>query len=626
MEFFEQLRQRHLFRVVVGFLAAGWIALQVVDQLTSQGILPDFAYDLTLVWSLAGMPIAFTLGWYHGEKGAQHVTRREMVLLVLFVCLGIAGSVPVVSREMRSRMRLEAATEGKLDLRSVAVLYFADRSPGDSLGYLADGFTESLIDELSTVPALHVVSRNGVARFRGADIGSDSIARALGAGTLVEGSITPDGGRIRVSVSLVDGESGAEFQNAGFERPAGDLLAVRDELSDQTARLLRQWLGEEVELRRTRDETRSVPAWALYQRADRKRKDALAALEARDGEAAFADFDEADSLAARAALVDSTWAEVPVLRARVDYLRAKVVAQAGDFRGAVPWIEEGLAHVAEALAIDPNQARAMEWRGSLRYLRYLLHLEPDPDRQQALLDRAREDLQRAVELNPRLASGFATLSHLYTQTHETTSAVLAARRAFEEDAYLENADVIVWRIFWGSYNLGQFTQARHWCDIGRDRFPDQSDFATCELVLMTTPAGQPDPSRAWSLVAKVDSLAPERKAEWEHLRAEILAGGVLARSGLADSARRVLVRARDGATTDVDETRQLHLLEGYMRTLVGDTAAALDEIELWAVVNPGEDFTSGWWFDGLRGDPRFERIVAQAAGSGGAHPGGTGSR
>ena len=54
----------------------------------------------------------------------------------------------------------------------IAVLYFDDRSPDRSLRYLSDGLTEALIHELGTVKALNVTSRNGVAPFKGKDIGA----------------------------------------------------------------------------------------------------------------------------------------------------------------------------------------------------------------------------------------------------------------------------------------------------------------------------------------------------------------------------------------------------------------------------------------------------------------------
>jgi hypothetical protein len=76
-----------------------------------------------------------------------------------------------------------------LDPSSLAVLYFDDFSPGGELEYLANGITEALIQELSRLRPLRVVSRNGVKPFRDPTIPVDSLARILGVGSLVQGSV-----------------------------------------------------------------------------------------------------------------------------------------------------------------------------------------------------------------------------------------------------------------------------------------------------------------------------------------------------------------------------------------------------------------------------------------------------
>ncbi|MCH8145375.1 MAG: protein kinase, partial [Gemmatimonadetes bacterium] len=79
---------------------------------------------------------------------------------------------------------------------SIAVLYFQDLSPDGSLEHVAAGFTEGLIDKLARVPGLRVVSRNGVAPYRDADVSRDSIARALQVGSLIAGSASIVGGTV----------------------------------------------------------------------------------------------------------------------------------------------------------------------------------------------------------------------------------------------------------------------------------------------------------------------------------------------------------------------------------------------------------------------------------------------
>jgi len=77
-----------------------------------------------------------------------------------------------------------------LDPRRIAVLYFTDQSSGHTLGYVADGLTEALIDALRPVGSLTVVSKNGVAPYRSANASLDSVARALGVGTILQAGST----------------------------------------------------------------------------------------------------------------------------------------------------------------------------------------------------------------------------------------------------------------------------------------------------------------------------------------------------------------------------------------------------------------------------------------------------
>ncbi|MDF1506495.1 hypothetical protein, partial [Roseisolibacter sp. H3M3-2] len=185
-----------------------------------------------------------------------------------------------------------AAAEGGLSPKDVAVLYFEDGSADRRLGALADGLTESLIGALGAVQGLTVVSRNGVAAFRDGAAPPDSVAAALRVGTLVQGRLEPAGDRLRVTVRLVDGASGADYRRASVAVPAAGALAARDSVVDQVARFLRARIGDEVRVREARGATRSDAAWALALQAERQLKTAD---------------ERADSLFARAAALDPAW-------------------------------------------------------------------------------------------------------------------------------------------------------------------------------------------------------------------------------------------------------------------------------------------------------------------------------
>ena len=539
-------------------------------------------------------------GWGRPRRWARWVAPVCAIALIL------VGYVAV-----RSARAGRGTTVGGLDPRHVAVLYFDDLSRDHSLGYLADGTTEALIANLSQVQPLSVISRNGVSPYRGEAVPVDSIARALAVGTVLTGSVEQLGDRFHVTVRLVDGASGADFKRASFDQRADEVLAaVRDSLSGKVAGFLRERLGEEVRVRMERLGTGSVTAWSLRQRAEKSRKDAEASLERERADTAFAAFRAADSLAALAEAADGKWVDPVVFRGQVALRRARLLAD--NPRAAVPWIQTGLGHAERALRLAPGDGSALELRGTLRYYQWLLRVTPDPAAAQTLLQNARQDLEAAVEADPSLASAYSTLSHLDYQIEDVAAAVLHARRAYEQDAYLSVARDVLQRLFLGSIDLEQFSQAERWCNEETRRFPRDYRSAQCQLLLMTTPAREANVDSTWHLVALLDTVAPQQYRAYIRLEARFRAGGVIARAGLKDSAARVLQRTRAAITPAVDPGQELLAIEAMQRTLLGDHDAAIALLKRYSAANPGH-FERGkdisWWWRDLKDDPRFKALV-----------------
>ena len=522
----------------------------------------------------------------------------------------IVGALAARSLWPGARTSRDAAVAGGLDPHHVAVLYFQDLSQGKKLAYLADGLTEALIDRLAGLPTLDVTSKNGAAQYRDVNVARDSIARALKVGNLIEGSVEEIGDRLRVTVRLVDGASGADVERQSFQWPKGDVLRVRDSVAAQVAGFLRRRLGEEIRLREERAGTRNVAAWVLVQQAARESRDAQA-LAGRDSlAAALGDLRRADSLLAQAEQLDPNWPQPIVSRAAVAYRESRLL-QTSPTRAA-PAIDRGLGHAERALRLDPKNADALELRGTLRYLRYLLHLDRDPAEAEKLLADAERDLRDAVRINPAQASAWSTLSHLDYQKPDFVNAKIDAQRAYSADAYLSVADQIVWRLFTTSYDLEQFADGAHWCDEGQRRFPTNPWFVKCRLLLMTSDAQPPDPAQAWRLVGQLAKLTPEKQWPGDRLEAQMWVAAVLARAGLADSARHLLARSID-EDAKVDPERELLDRAAFAYTLLGDRDNAIRLLQEQIAANPqhrvGLARMSHWWWRSLRNDRRFQDLV-----------------
>ena len=507
-----------------------------------------------------------------------------------------------------------APSANDLDLHNVAVLYFEDGSPDRSLGDVADGLTEDLISRLTEVSGLSVVSKRGVEPFRGTTA-FDSAAKILGTGTLVRGEVSRSSDRVAVTVRLIDGNSGAEFgTRATIEQPATNLLAVRDSVAERVADLIRQQLREEIKLQRQQASTSSVEAWSLVQRGEAFRRRAEAAAARSDSTArttrdrAFA---AADSVLALAEKADPSWAQPTILRGLVAYKRSRLLDL--DPIGLGQWIETGLGHMARAFAIDSNNADAREIRGNLQYWKYLLGLEPDARKGADLLNRARLDLEKAKAINPLQAGAWASLSHLYYRTGTATDVNLAATRAYEADAFLENAAGILDRLFSSDFDLRNFTKAADWCAKAQRRFPESAAGFYCELQLQASPARPtPDIGLAWRLVDSVAKYSAERQ-ELMRLQGSMLVAVALARAGLKDSARSVADRSLGNA--EIDPTRDIALLGAWAYGQLGDLPRAVEMFKLFFAANPSSVDAyrdePGWQFEPLRSYGPFNDLVGK---------------
>ena len=609
----KDLKERRIIQMTFAYIAVGWVLVSAVDQLVDRRWLPVLLYNLGFVVYLGGIPAALIIGWYHGERGDQKVAPAELGLLAIVFAL-TAGAGTLVWRDYRNDRLLAASVglDAAYDPRRLAVLYFDDLGGGDEGGLLpvADGLTEGLITELSRVRALDVVSRNGVGLYRGAVITPDSIGRALGAGSVIHGSVESTGSQLRLNVRLVDAESGVDIDRTAFTMPMEQLLQARDSLVALTAEFLRARVGEEVLVRGRRAETASVEAWTQVQRAERLRKDSEAARRT-DPARALALLAQADSVLMRAETLDPAWTEPVALRAQAAFLRSQWTR--GDESLAA--VQSGIALADSVLQRDPNHAGAWETRGTLQYYLYFLNVSRTPTERATLLDGAQADLERAVGIDPDLASALNTLSRLYYDRKDRLSAALSARQALQADSYLRDAAGTFDRLFWAHYDLGQFAEAQRTCREAAAQFPQSFRFHQCELWMMLTPTAPPDPDVAWVILGQVDSVTAPDQRPFVGRVSQMIVGGVLARGNLADSARHVLDRARAGP--DVDPRQELVGYEAIMRTMLGDYDEAVQLLRRYVAANPDHQFLEvegdvHWWWRPLRDHPGFASVAAPA--------------
>jgi len=114
---------------------------------------------------------------------------------------------------------------------SIAVLPLANMSGDSEQEFFADGLTEDIITELSRFHELLVISRNSTFVYKGKAVKVQEVAREFGVDYVLEGSVRKAGGRIRVTVQLIDAETDRHIWAERYDRELEDIFAIQDEIT-----------------------------------------------------------------------------------------------------------------------------------------------------------------------------------------------------------------------------------------------------------------------------------------------------------------------------------------------------------------------------------------------------------
>ena len=299
-------------------------------------------------------------------------------------------------------------------ISSVAVLPFTNLSGDPNMDYLSDGLSESLINNLSQLPELKVISRGSAFKYKGKEVDLQEVARALGVQAIVTGRVIQRGDQLQVSAELVNVADKTQLWGEQFNRKATDALAVQTEISQHIAEKLRLRLTNAEQQQLRKDSRVNPQAYELLLRARFLRSKGIGeglkkALEHLNQAIAV---DQNYALAyAELAFVYSQLGGNGYLDPKEALPKAEAAA-----RKALE-LDEGLD--AAHLALAEIKAQRWDWVG------------------------AEQELKRALEINPNYGRAHSVYSGLLARLGRHELAIAEIKRARELDplALLTNANV-----------------------------------------------------------------------------------------------------------------------------------------------------------------------------------------
>ncbi len=147
---------------------------------------------------------------------------------------------------------------------SVAVLPFVNASGDPNTEYLSDGITESLINSLSQLPHLKVMSRDSAFHYKGKDPDAETVGQRLGVRAVFKGRVTQVGDNLEISAELVDARDDSHIWGDQYSRKSSDIFALQGELAKEMTAALRVRLSGDDEKRVTKNYTADPEAYQDY--------------------------------------------------------------------------------------------------------------------------------------------------------------------------------------------------------------------------------------------------------------------------------------------------------------------------------------------------------------------------
>jgi TolB-like protein len=264
------------------YVVASWVALQVVDLLVDNFGLPSWFPAFALALLVLLLPVVLATAFVQeggpGQEREPGVAGKASpdpasppapeIAAPRFLTWRTSGSLAVGALAIWGLVAAVWIARGwtpdpeGVANPALAVLPFDNLGSADAR-YFADGVHEDVLTQLSKIASLDVISRTSVMAYRDAQRNVRDIARELGVGAVVEGSVRHDplGNRVRVVVQLIDAQTDRHLWAEQYDRDLDDVFAIQNELALSIARALSATLTPDEERRIAQ---RPVPNTAAY--------------------------------------------------------------------------------------------------------------------------------------------------------------------------------------------------------------------------------------------------------------------------------------------------------------------------------------------------------------------------
>ena len=286
---FAQLKRRNVYKVAIAYAVVAWLLMQIATQVFPFLEIPNWAIRLVIMLIVIGFPIALIIAWAFeltpeglkrtesADELPKKAPRNRAWIYVVIIAGAISVGVFFLGRYTSSKQSAE------LPAKSIAVLPFDNQNRDPDTDYLSDGIPESIINSLSQLPNLKVMSRNSVFHYKGKEMDAPAVAKELKVQAVLTGRMKQRGDGLSISVELINAQDNSEIWGQQYNRKLADVFAVQEEIAKEISEKLRLKLTGAERQQLAKRPTENLKAFQYYMQgreyAQRStREDLLAAI------------------------------------------------------------------------------------------------------------------------------------------------------------------------------------------------------------------------------------------------------------------------------------------------------------------------------------------------------------
>ena len=271
--FFTELKRRNVYKVAVAYAVVGWLLVQVTTQVFPIFEIPNWALRLIVLAIIIGFPIALVLAWAFEltPQGIKHtedvdlsdkrVSKKRTWIYVTLIGAALSFALFFVGRLSAPN---SSASPAVLPEKSIAVLPFENQNRDPDTDYLCDGIPESIINSLSELPKLKVMSRNSVFHYKGKEADAQTVGKELKVQTLLTGRVRQRGDGLTIGVELINAQDNSQMWGQQYNRKLADVFAVQEEIAKEVSDKLRLKLTGTEKEQLAKRPTENLKAFQYY--------------------------------------------------------------------------------------------------------------------------------------------------------------------------------------------------------------------------------------------------------------------------------------------------------------------------------------------------------------------------